>query len=256
MAAFDVVQIPALQDNYIYLVREPNSGAVAVIDPAEDEPVRAALAERGWTPELILNTHHHFDHIGGNAALKQRFGCRIIGPAADTHRIPEMDAAVREGDTVTIGAATGQVLETPGHTSGHISFYFPEQAALFCGDTLFALGCGRLFEGTPEQMWQSLSKLKALPDETLVYCAHEYTEANAAFARSIDPDNGDLARRADQIAAQRRADRPTVPSRLADEKATNPFLRPDDPAIVRTIGLSDADTVRRFAEIRARKDRF
>lgn len=256
MTAFDLVLIPALNDNYVYLVREPRSGAVAVVDPAVGEPVIAALEARGWSPSVIFNTHHHFDHVGGNKAIKQRYGARLIGPAADAHRIEGLDDTVAEGDRVELGEAVGQVLETPGHTSGHIAYHFPEQKALFCGDTLFALGCGRLFEGTPAQMWASLSKFDGLPDDTLVCCAHEYTQANARFARHVDPDNAALAERSGQIDALRDRGEPTVPSTLGEERATNPFLRPDDPGIVAKLGLSGADSVTRFAELRRLKDAF
>ena len=256
MAALEVIPLPALQDNYAYLVREPEEGVVAVVDPPVPEPVVAALATRGWGLDLILNTHHHGDHIGGNVALKQRYGATVVGPRADRHRIGSLDVAVGEGDTVAVGRQTAQVLETPGHTSGHIAYWFAEAHALFCGDTLFSLGCGRLFEGTPKQMWQSLCRLRALPDDTRIYCGHEYTQSNARFAVTIDPDNGALqafARRVDELRAR---GEPTIPSRLGDEKAASPFLRADAADLQAALGMTGADPVAVFAEVRGRKDRF
>ena len=256
MSALEIELIPALSDNYVYLVREPVSGTTAVVDPAVPEPVIAILEARGWTLDLILNTHHHGDHIGGNAALKERYGAKVIGPAADAHRISTLDRQVREGDRVSIGDQEAEVFEVPGHTSGHIAFWFANSNALFCGDTLFALGCGRLFEGTPAEMWHSLGKLRALPDSAKIYCGHEYTESNAQFAVTIEPDNADLAKRADEIAATRRRGEPTIPASLGLEKATNPFLRADVAATQAAIGMAEGDPVAVFAEIRGRKDRF
>jgi len=254
--ALDVILVAALKDNYVYLLREPTTGTVAVVDPAESAPVRAALDDRGWGLDLILNTHHHGDHIGGNAELKAFYGATIIGPAAETARIPGMDRTVAEGDTVEVGEETARVLETPGHTTGHVAFAFEGARALFCGDTLFSLGCGRMFEGTPDQMWASLEKLRALPDDTRIYCGHEYTESNARFARSIDPDNEALAAKAESVAAARRAGEPTIPATLGEEKAANPFLRADDPALAAAVGRAGAPPAEVFAEIRRRKDSF
>ena len=256
MAALTVELLPALSDNYIYLLHEADSGTTAIVDPAVPEPVIAALEERGLKLDLILNTHHHMDHIGGNAALKARYGATLIGPRAELSRIPDMDRTVGEGDEVAVGGETARVIETPGHTSGHISFWFENSKALFCGDTLFALGCGRLFEGTPAQMWDSLSKLRALPDDTLVYCGHEYTAGNAKFALTIEPDNQALAAYAEQIAATRARNRPTIPALLGEEKRTNPFLRADQPGLQAAIGMPNSSTVTAFAEVRGRKDRF
>jgi hydroxyacylglutathione hydrolase len=256
MAPISVVQLPVLTDNYVYLVREPEASAVAVVDPAVHQPVLDALAARGWRLTHILNTHHHGDHVGGNLALKRATGATVVGPRADRARIPGIDVEVGDGDTYRLGAAAARVLDVPGHTRGHIAYWFPDSDALFCGDTLFALGCGRLFEGTPAQMWASLSKLRALPAATRVYCAHEYTQDNARFALTVEPDNEALVARARAIDAARAVGRPTVPSTLAEECATNPFLRAESAAIRRRLRLTDADDVAVFAEVRRRKDHF
>jgi hydroxyacylglutathione hydrolase len=236
----EIVQIPVLSDNYVYLAHDGDE--TAVIDPAVAEPVLAAARERGWTITQIINTHWHPDHTGGNLAIKAATGCRITGPAGEAAKIPGIDRAVVEGDTVQIGSATGRVIDVPGHTAGHNAYYFADAEVLFCGDTLFALGCGRLFEGTPAQMSTSLAKLMALPDDTLVYCAHEYTQSNARFAVTAEPGNTDLASRVIDIDAARAAGRPTVPSTIGLERATNPFTR--------------AASVAEFATRRAAKDAF
>lgn len=254
--AMDIHLIPAFADNYIYLLRDPASGAVGVVDPGDAQPVLAELERRNWTLTHIFNTHHHNDHIGGNHALKARYGADVIGPRADAARIPDMETCLGEGETISFGSLTAQVFFVPGHTSGHIAFWFPEAKALFSGDTLFALGCGRLFEGTPAQMWTSLVKLRGLPDDTRVYCGHEYTLSNARFAVTVEPDNAALRSRAAEIAAQRERGEPTIPSTLGVEKATNPFLRADRPEVQAALGMAGADPVAVFAEIRGRKDRF
>ena len=256
MGMLEIELLPARSDNYIYLVREPDTGTVAVVDPATPDPVIQALEARGVSLDLILNTHHHHDHIGGNDALKERYGAVIIGPRADKHRIPDLDFEVGDGDVVRVGDQTATVIETPGHTRGHIAFWFQESAALFCGDTLFVLGCGRLFEGTPEQMWQSLTRLRALPDETRIYCGHEYTLSNARFAVTVEPDNAALRARAEQITELRARNAPTIPSTLGEEKRTNPFLRADVPEMQAAIGMAGAEPAAVFAEIRSRKDAF
>jgi hydroxyacylglutathione hydrolase len=252
----DIVQIPVLNDNYVYLARDPDSGAVGVVDPAVHEPVLAELDRRGWTLTHILNTHHHPDHVGGNMALKAATGCTIVGPEADADRIPGLDIAVADNEGINLGSAMARVFDVPGHTRGHIAYWFADSNALFCGDTLFALGCGRLFEGTPAQMWSSLSKLRQLPDHTRIYCAHEYTESNARFAVTVEPGNELLRLRYDRIREARAKGLPTVPSTLDEEKATNPFLRPMSANIRATLGLADADDVAVFAEVRKRKDTF
>ena len=252
----EIERIPCRADNYVWLVHEPESGAVAVVDPADAEPVEARLVARGFVLTHILNTHHHGDHVGGNLALKQRWDCTIVGPQADAARIPGIDVAVADGDTYRLGEAAARVFDVPGHTRGHIAFWFSAEKALFCGDTLFALGCGRLFEGTPAQMWNSLGKLRALPDDTQVYCAHEYTQSNARFALSVDAGNADLVARAKDVDAARAQGLATVPSLLGLEKRTNPFLRADDAGLARAMGLAGASPDAVFAAVRGAKDRF
>ena len=254
--ALDIVQVHILGDNYAYLLHEPEQNATAVVDPGEAGPVLAAAQSRGWTIGTVLLTHHHADHIAGAAAIRAETNCTIVAPLADLGRIENVDVAVSGGDTVALGATHAVVFDTPGHTSGHVVFWFVEEDALFSGDTLFSLGCGRLFEGTAEQMWESLARLRSLPDETRVFCGHEYTASNARFARSIDPDNAELATRASEVAKLRETKHPTVPSLLGQEKATNPFLRADDPALAARVGLADAPAAAVFAEIRRRKDTF
>ena len=234
--------VPILQDNYAWLLRDSASGFTAIVDPADPAPIIAAIEAAGGRLDLILLTHHHADHVAGTDAVRARFGATVVGAAADAHRLPRLDQAVAEGDRVALGTAEAVVIETPGHTRGQINFHIPDGALLLSGDTLFSLGCGRLIEGTAAEMFASLAKLKALPAETLVCCGHEYTESNARFALSIDPDNAALQARAAQVRALRAAGKPTVPSRLADELAANPFLRAPD-----TAG---------FAALRAAKDKF
>ena len=254
--ALQIERVDVLRDNYIWLLREPQSGAVGCVDPAEAGPVAARLDALGWKLTHILNTHHHGDHTGGNLELKRATGCTIVGPAADRARIPGIDVALADGDTYAFGAETAKVFDVSGHTRGHIAFWFEAAKAAFVGDTLFSLGCGRLFEGTPAQMWFSLSKLRRLPPETLIYCAHEYTQSNARFALTIEPDNKALLARVAEIDELRRNHKSTVPSTLASELAANPFLRAADPGVARAVGLPPGNPVAVFAEIRARKDKF
>ena len=256
MSDLIVEMIPALSDNYVYLLHEPKAGVTGVVDPAVAEPVQTVLAEKGWSLDWILSTHHHADHTGGNLELKAATGCRIAGPGKDAARIPGIDLKLVEGDSFELGEARAEIFETPGHTSGHITYWFAGAKALFCADTLFSLGCGRLFEGTPAEMWTSLSKFAGLPDEALVYCGHEYTQSNATFALSVDPDNRALRARAAEIDAQRAEGKPTIPTTLGQERATNPFLRPDDPQIRKQLGMEQASDADVFAEIRRRKDSF
>jgi hydroxyacylglutathione hydrolase len=256
MSKLEIVQISTRNDNYVYIFREPDEGKVGVVDPSDAGPVIETLEDRGWTLTHIFNTHHHNDHTGGNEALKAKYGCTIVGPKPDEARIPGIDVGVRDGDAYAFGGATAKVFETPGHTHGHNAYWFEESDALFCGDTLFALGCGRVFEGTYDQMWSSLLKLRALPDATKVYCAHEYTQSNANFAVTIETGNAALMARAAEIDLLRADNKRTVPSKLGVEKATNPFLRADDESVAASIGLSGAGPVEVFAEIRMRKDNF
>ena len=252
----EVYQFPCLQDNYGFLIHDSATGATAAIDTPEVAPINRALADKGWQLTHILNTHHHFDHAGGNDALKAQWQCQVVGAAIDAERIPGIDLEVKDGESLAFGSAQAEVLEVPGHTSGHIAYYFAEAQIAFVGDTLFALGCGRLFEGTPQQMNDSLNKLMALPDDTMVYCAHEYTEANAAFAATVEPDNPALQQRIQDIQRLRKAGQPTVPTSIGLERATNPFVRADSSELQSVLGMVGADAVDVFAETRRRKDHF
>ncbi|MSP47816.1 MAG: hydroxyacylglutathione hydrolase [Alphaproteobacteria bacterium] len=256
MNRIDVEQIPVLKDNYVYLVRDRSTGKVGVVDPAVSEPILERLAGLGWRLTHILNTHHHGDHVGGNLAIKAATGCTVVGPKADRDRIPGIDIALGDGERFRLGEAEAEIFDVPGHTRGHIAYWFRDSDALFCGDTLFACGCGRLFEGTPQQMWTSLGKLRRLPDPTRVYCAHEYTQSNIRFALSVDGGNAALRERSRQVDALRAEGRPTVPSTMAEERATNPFLRADQPDLARGVGLAASDPVAVFAAVRKAKDVF
>jgi hydroxyacylglutathione hydrolase len=238
----DIVRIAALNDNYIWLVHDPASDETMVVDPAEADPVLAAAAHRGWTISQIWNTHWHPDHVGGNAAIKAATGARVTGPAAEAAKIPTLDMTVREGDIVRLGDHVATVMETPAHTAGHISYHFAGDGVVFVGDTLFAMGCGRLLEGTPEQMFANMQRLAALPDDTIVYCAHEYTQANGRYARAAEPDNQAIARRMRAVDAARARGEATVPTTIGEERATNPFMR--------------AASAGQLAKRRAEKDAF
>lgn len=254
MTALQIEIVACLKDNYAYLVHDAEAGLTAIVDPSEPEPVKQALARHGWTLTHILNTHHHFDHTGGNLPLKEHYGAKIVGPEKDRERIPGIDEGVTEATGWRFGARDVGVLEIPAHTRAHIAFVFDD--AVFTGDTLFALGCGRLFEGTPAMMWASLAKLTALPDATRVYCGHEYTQSNARFAGTVEGGNAALTARMREIDAVRAKGAPTVPSTIGLEKQTNPFLRASSPAIRHALGLIHADDVDVFAELRKRKDNF
>lgn len=251
-----VEPVPCLTDNYAYLLYDPADALCAVVDPSEPEPVKRALAARGLTLTHILNTHHHFDHTGGNVPLKEEFGAVVVGPEKDRERIPALDTGLTEAAPWQFGSHTARILEIPAHTRAHIAFVFGDEGVAFTGDTLFAMGCGRLFEGTPQMMWSSLSKLMQLPNDTLIYCGHEYTLSNGRFALTVEPDNQDLQVRMRAVAELRAQSHPTVPSTMGLEKKTNPFLRPDSPEIRHTLGMENADNAAVFAEIRRRKDVF
>ncbi|HVY64306.1 MAG TPA: hydroxyacylglutathione hydrolase [Gammaproteobacteria bacterium] len=256
MSELAIHMFPCLKDNYGYLLHDADSGVTAAVDTPDAAAILAELETKGWRLTHILNTHHHADHAGGNLELKRQTGCTIVGPRADAARIPGIDVQVGEGDVVAIGAHRAVVFDTPGHTRGHIVYYFADAGVAFVGDTLFALGCGRLFEGTPEQMWSSLSKLLRWPDATRLYCAHEYTQSNARFALTVEPGNEALQQRAAAVASRRAANLPTVPSTLGEERATNPFLRAGSAGLRATIGLPNASDVEVFARTRALKDAF
>ncbi len=250
----ELVTVPCLSDNYAFLVHNAATGQTALVDAPEAAPIAAVLKERGWALSDILITHHHDDHIDGVAALRD--GARVIGAAADAHRLPPLDLAVSEGDEIEVCGQRTEVLDVSGHTLGHIAFHMPDPAIAFTADSLMALGCGRLFEGTPEQMWQSMQKLRTLPPKTTICSGHEYTESNARFAQSIDPENADLILRIKDVNSARAAGKPTVPSVLDDEMKTNPFLRADDPLLKKAVGMVDSKDAVVFAEIRQRKDNF
>ena len=252
----DLVTIPCLSDNYAFLIHDSASGATAVIDVPDAAPILTALRQRGWTLSQILLTHHHADHIQGVADLRAATGAKVAGNGADAHRLPPLDTALTEGQTVQVGGEAGTVIDVSGHTLGHIAFHFPASALVFTADSLMACGCGRLFEGSGPQMWASLSKLARLPPETLVCSGHEYTASNARFALSLEPDNQALISRVAAIADARQKGHLTVPSRLSEELATNPFLRASLPQIKARLGLDEATDAAAFTEIRARKDRF
>lgn len=247
---------PCLQDNYGVLLHDPASGATASIDAPEAAAVEAALVKTGWKLTDILVTHHHNDHTAGIPELKRKHRCRVVAPRAEAARIADVDETVGEGDTVKVGGLSGRVLETPGHTAGHISYCFDADRLAFVGDTLFSIGCGRLLEGTPEMMWASLLKLRALPDDTQFFCGHEYTASNIAYARTVEPNNTALQAREKEVAALRAAGKPTIPATIGAEKASNPFLRADVPEVAKGLGMAGQAPAAVFAKIRAGKDNF
>ncbi|MCM2562659.1 hydroxyacylglutathione hydrolase [Lutimaribacter sp. EGI FJ00015] len=252
----EIVTIPCLSDNYAFLAHDKASGETALIDVPEAGPILEELDRRGWQLTHILLTHHHLDHVQGIDAVLAAYPAKVVGATADAHRLPPLDIGVAEGDTVQIGGESGHVIDVSGHTVGHIAFHFPESQVAFTADSLMALGCGRLFEGTPGQMWQSLQKLAALPPETLICSGHEYTATNARFAQTIEPGNTRLMSRIDRIGEARAKGLPTVPSLLSVELETNPFLRADQPGVRQGVGMEGAAPDEVFAEVRRRKDAF
>lgn len=248
--------IPCLQDNYAFIVGNPDTREAAVVDVPEAAPINAALAAGRWTLTTVLLTHHHWDHIDGLDGLDARESVKVVGAARDSHRLPPLDIAVTEGDQVDVLGEKVSIIDVSGHTIGHIAFHFPASNLAFTADSLMALGCGRLFEGTPAQMWDSMQKLKTLSADTIICSGHEYTQNNARFAETLDPDNSDLISRIAGIDADRAAGKPTVPTTLDLELRTNPFLRADNPALKAKLGMQNASDLEVFTEIRGRKDRF
>ena len=255
MPKLEIHQFPCLSDNFGVLIRDAEQGVVASIDAPDANAVAAALAAKGWRLTHILTTHHHHDHTGGNLALKAETACTIIGPRGEAAKTPGIDKQVGEGDTFAFGAHQVRVLDTPGHTAGHITYWIPSANAVFVGDTLFAIGCGRVIEGNAQIMWQSLQKLKALPKETAVYCGHEYTQANARFALTIEPENEALQKRAREVDQLCAAGKATLPTTIGLELETNPFLRPHVPAIQKRLDMVAKPEWQIFGEIRERKNR-
>ena len=256
MAKLEIHQFTCRSDNYGVLIHDPDTGATASIDAPDLAAIEKALADTGWKLSHILITHHHDDHTEANLPLKEKYGVTIVGNGADAARIPGIDVHVEDGGTYDFAGHVADIMDTSGHTVGHITYHFADDGVAFAGDTLFPLGCGRVFEGTFDQMWTSLAKLRQLPAATVVYCGHEYTQANARFAVTVDPGNQALADRAAEIDDMRGRGEATVPTTIARELATNPFLRPDDPGIRAHLGMAAATDAEVFAEIRRRKDSF
>ncbi|WP_377508403.1 hydroxyacylglutathione hydrolase [Octadecabacter sp. R77987] len=251
----EIVTVPCLSDNYAFLIHNSATGQTALVDAPEAAPVQTVLDARGWTLTDVVLTHHHWDHVDGLPPLR-RDDVRVIGANADAHRLPPLDLAVADGDIFDLCGESAEVFDVSGHTLNHIAVFVPAAKAAFTADSLMAMGCGRLFEGTPQQMWHSMQKLRELPDDTMIFSGHEYTATNAKFALSIEPDNPDIMSRSRAVDAARAKGKATVPSLLADEKRTNPYLRADDPALMAAIGMHDAPATAVFAEVRKRKDIF
>jgi hydroxyacylglutathione hydrolase len=254
--AAEIRVFPCLTDNFGYLIHDPTTKATASIDAPEAAPIIAALEREGWKLTDILITHHHADHVGGVAELKQKYGCRVVAPRDKAAKIGNVDLRAAQGDVVKVGNLLARVLETPGHTLDHISYVFDNEKALFAADTLFSVGCGRVAEGTHPMMWDSLLKLRVLPDDFKLYCGHEYTAANIKFALTVDPDNADLKARAEEVSRLRAANQPTIPVTLGNEKKTNVFLRADEPAVAANLRMKGASAAQIFGELRERKNKF
>ena len=252
----EIFQIPVLNDNYIYLIIDSKSGKTACVDPAIHEPVVEKLEKLDKKLDFILNTHHHWDHVGANLKLQKKYKCEIVGNEKDKKRIPGISIFVNEGDKFKLGDSESNVIDVSGHTMGHISYYFAKESLIFCGDTLFSLGCGRLFEGTPNIMVESLLKIRSLPNNTKIYCAHEYTLNNANFALSLEPKNEELKKKIEHIKSRRSQGLPTIPSTLGEEKILNPFLRFDNDNFINSIGLENKSNIENFRVIREMKDNF
>ena len=255
MTQLTFVQVPCLADNYAVIAHSPQSGETLLIDAPDAKAIEAALDQRGWRLSHLFVTHHHTDHTGGVAALKEKYGCKVTGPEGEADRIPQIDHAVSEKSAVTFAGMEVRIIETPGHTLGHIAYVIPGAKVAFTGDTLFSLGCGRIFEGDAQSMWSALEKLMTLPDDTQIYCGHEYTTSNGRFALSVEPENEALQARMRDVEILRGQGKPTLPTTLAAEKATNPFLRPGSPAIRARLGLQNAADWQVFARLRELKNK-
>ena len=253
--AAEIRTFACLSDNFGYLIHDNETKATASIDAPEAAPIIAVLEREGWTLTDILITHHHHDHVGGVAELKEEYNCRVVAPNDKTTKIVDVDLRVGHGDIIKVGNLTARVLETPGHTLDHISYVFDSEKALFAADTLFSIGCGRVFEGNYPMMWDSLLKLRALPDDFKLYCGHEYTASNVKFAMTVEPDNPALKARAEEVTRLRAANRPTIPVSLGEEKQANVFLRADEPAVAQKLHMKGADAVEVFRELRERKNK-
>src|SRR6201747_1976924 len=253
--AAEIRLFPCLTDNFGYLIHDPETKATASVDAPEAAPILKALEPEGWTLTDILITHHHHDHVGGIAELKQKYGCRVVAPHDKSAKIANVDVRLKQGDIVKVGGLLARVLETPGHTLDHISYVFDNEKALFAADTLFSIGCGRVFEGTYPMMWESLLKLRALPDDFSLFCGHEYTAANVKFALTIEQNNPDLKARAEEVTQLRAAGKPTIPTLLGDEKKANVFLRADEPSVAASVRLKGASAAEVFGELRERKNK-
>ncbi len=256
MSDFEVVQVPARSDNFAVLVHDPQSGATLSIDAPEADAIETVLNERGWKLSHILVTHKHFDHIEGIPALQAAYDCEVVGPEASASETGMYDRTVKDGDTFRWAGAEIRVIATPGHTLDHITYWLPEEKLVFAADLIFSLGCGRVIEGDHDMMWTSILKVRDLPDDATLYCGHEYTLANGQFALTVEPDNEALKARVAEVEALREKDKPTLPTTIAQEKATNPFLRADEPALMAAIEMENASPAKVFAEIRTRKDKF